>query len=138
MSLPVHLHAPFHTAFFAHVQCPQALYPSLGFPLVTSWPSLLKPCKTSPQAQTDACNDSHCTRLDDPAIVHQHQGIGLLQKLSPVGAEDPSFVLENSKNAFPHEMIGYICINGSQGIVQEVKLFLLREAKDRDTAPGPA
>lgn len=35
-------------------------------------------------------------------------------------------MFENSKNAFLHKMVGYICIHSSQGIIKEVKLFLLR------------
>lgn len=34
-------------------------------------------------------------------------------------------MFENSENAFPHNMFGYICINSSQGIIKEVKFFLL-------------
>lgn len=78
----------------------------------------------------DAYEDSHCTCLDYPAIVHQQQGIGLLQKFCPMGAKDSGLVLENSKNALLHEMIGYICINCSQGIIKEVKLFFLRKRQE--------
>lgn len=35
-------------------------------------------------------------------------------------------MFENSENAFPHKMVGYICIDSSQGIIKEVNLFLLR------------
>ena len=35
-------------------------------------------------------------------------------------------MFENSENAFPHKMVGYVRINSSQGIIKEVKLFLLR------------
>lgn len=35
-------------------------------------------------------------------------------------------MFENSENAFPHKMVGYVCINSSQGIIKEVKLFILR------------
>lgn len=48
-----------------------------------------------------------------------------------MGAKDPGLVFENSKNAFLHKMVGYICIDSSQGIIKEVKLFLLRGRQKR-------
>lgn len=49
-------------------------------------------------------------------------------------------MFENSENAFPHNMVGYICINSSQGIIKEVKLFLLGggQKKKMDRTAGPA
>lgn len=35
-------------------------------------------------------------------------------------------MFENSENAFLHKMVCYVCIKSSQGIIKEVKLFLLR------------
>lgn len=88
-------------------------------------------------AQMDTCEDSHCTCLDYPAIVHQQQSIGLFQKFCPMGAKDSGLVLENSKNALLHQMTGYICIDCSQGIIKEVKLFFLRKRQKTRTSSWP-
>lgn len=102
------------------MQCSQCPLLSQGSPLVN--PNPLKPFQ---DIGTSESLRRQCTCLNYPAIVHQQQGIGLLQKLCPVSAKDPGLMFENSKNAFPHNMAGYICINSSQGIIKEVKFFLL-------------
>lgn len=64
---------------------------------------------------------------DDGPVIHEDHQVGVLHKLDAVGAKDPGLAPEQLRDALLHEVAGDVGVDGSQRVVQEVDVFVLRD-----------
>lgn len=65
------------------------------------------------------------TCSDQVPSLHQQHHIGPLEVLSAVGAQQPGGVAQHSQDAPVYQVIGHICIDSSQRVIEEIECFLL-------------
>lgn len=70
------------------------------------------------------------TYPDDGPLLHQNHRVRLVYKLQAVSAEDPGLALEELHHTLLHQVLGHVCVDRGQRVVQQIDVFVLNGSHD--------